>query len=293
MTLRQSNFEAIGTHWRIQVQDKVSDVRWHEIMQSIHLRIENFDKTYSRFRADSLVTRMAQEAGQHEIPDDGYKLMSFYENLYKATEGKVTPLIGQVISDAGYDSSYSFKSKRIQHPPTWENVISYNKRFINLHQPALLDFGAAGKGYLVDIIAKILESQQLYNFIIDASGDVLHRSKPNKKLEIGLENPLDSSEAIGIAQLSNKSLCASAGSKRKWNNFNHIVDPIELRSPQEIIATWVIADNTMTGDGLATALFFTDAEKLLKQFSFSYAVLNKHMQLSYAKDFPLKIFQKV
>lgn len=292
MTVRQSNFEAIGTHWSVQVQDTVSDANWYEVMQKVYLRIQNFDNAYSRFRSDSLVARMAQEAGQYNLPSDGYKLVSFYDDLYKATEGKVTPLIGQTIADAGYDSSYSFKPKRLQQPPTWDSVINYDERFITLQQPALLDFGAAGKGYLVDIIGQLLEDQGVENFLINASGDILHRSKQTSNLDVGLENPLNTSEAIGIAQLNNRSLCASAGSKRQWKDFSHIVDPIALKSPQEIIATWVIADDTMTADGLATALFFTDANELLKQFSFSHAILNKDMQLSYAKNFPLKLFNK-
>lgn len=293
MTARQSNFQAIGTQWSIQVQDKITKASWTKTMQSVHLRIQDFDQAYSRFRDDSLVTRLSKLPGQHNLASDGYDLVHFYDQLYAATNGKVTPLIGQAVADAGYDASYSFKPRQMQQPPDWESTISYTKDSITLSQPALLDFGAAGKGYLVDVVGELLENDGLRSFTINASGDILHRSDKAASLDVGLENPLDTSEVIGIVQLGNRSLCASAGSKRKWDKFTHIIDPVTLESPQEITATWVIADNTMMADGLATALFFTDANQLLKHFSFTWAVLHKDMQLSYAKDFPVKLFQAV
>ena len=293
MTARQSNFQAIGTHWSIQVQDKITAALWNETMQSVHSRIQNFDQAYSRFRGDSLVTRMSKLPGKHNLASDGYDLLHFYNQLYVATNGKVTPLIGQAVADAGYDASYTFKPRRMQQPPDWESTISYTNDSITLNQPALLDFGAAGKGYLVDVVGELLETKGLRSFTINASGDILHRSEKATSLDVGLENPLDTSEVIGIVQLGNRSLCASAGSKRKWAKFTHIIDPVTLESPQDVIATWVIADNTITADGLATALCFTDAAQLLKYFSFTWAVLNKDMQLSYAKDFPVKLFQAV
>ena len=96
--------------------------------------------------------------------------------------------------------------------------------------------------------------------------------------------------AIGTVRLSNRSLCASAGNKRRWGDFHHIIDPTILRSPDRIVATWVLAADTMTADGLATALFFTSAESLQTRFKFSYALLDHTMNLYYAKDFPVNAF---
>jgi thiamine biosynthesis lipoprotein len=293
MAVRQSNFEAIGTHWSIQVHDKLSDEAWIDLLQKIYLRIQRFDKTYSRFRPDSFVASIAHASGKHEMPCDGYKLLHFYDQLRKATSGKVTPLIGQTIADAGYDAAYSFTPKELHRPPEWDKTISYTKDALTLHKPALLDFGATGKGYLVDIVGDLVKDAGIGTFTINASGDILHRSETDNNLEVGLENPQDTSEAIGIARLGNKSLCASAGSKRKWKGFHHIIDPDTLQSPDYILATWVIADDTMTADGLATALFFVGPQQLARHFSFSYALLDKDMQLNHAKDFPVTLFGEI
>jgi thiamine biosynthesis lipoprotein len=284
-------FEAIGTQWNIQVHDLMADNIWRKLQAKIRHRILSFDQTYSRFRSDSLVSQMAQSAGTYELPPDGYALLHFYHDLYRITGGKITPLIGQVLSNAGYDATYSLVAKPMNPPPTWQSVLSYDEHHITLRRPALLDFGAAGKGYLVDIIGKLLDDAGLHKYVIDAGGDILQRSVDETPLEVGLENPFDTTEAIGVAHLSNYSLCASAGSKRAWGDFHHIINPLTLQSPDEVVATWVLADDTMTADGLATALFFTDARTLGEKFLFSYALLAKYGQLSCSPSFPVTLFE--
>jgi thiamine biosynthesis lipoprotein len=286
-----TTFDAIGTRWDIQVHDLIAEQIWQELLAVIRQRIISFDQIYSRFRPDSLVSRMAQSAGTYELPPDGYALLQFYHELYQITDGKVTPLIGQVLSDAGYDATYSLVAKPMIQPPEWQSVLSYDQHQITLERPVLLDFGAAGKGYLVDIIAKLLDNVGLQQYVINAGGDILQRSVNEIALEVGLENPFDDSEAIGIAQLVNRSLCASAGSRRAWGDFHHIINPFKLQSPDEIVATWAIADDTITADGLATALFFTTAQSLGEKFLFSYAVLTKDGQLSCSPKFPITVFE--
>lgn len=291
MAARRSSFQAIGTLWNIQVGDEVTDQDWVEAMERVCVRIQAFDKAYSRFRADSLITRMSHRAGSYGLPPDGSALLSFYKKLYDVTEGRVTPLIGQVMSDAGYDAAYSFTPGKLSEPPTWEAAISFTDKEITLKQPALLDFGAAGKGYLVDMVSDTFVALGIASYTIDAGGDILHRSVVDNALAIGMENPLNIAEAIGIVDIKNQSICASAGSKRKWGKYHHIIDPVRLQSPQKIMASWVIADSTMAADGLATALFFTEPEVLARHFTFSYAVLHADMSLRYSKNFPVKTFK--
>lgn len=292
MYAKRTTFEAIGTHWELQVFEVVDAQVWIALLAGIHARIETFDKAYSRFRKDSLITKIAEHTGTYTMPEDWHELITFYRKLYEATGGKITPLIGQTISDAGYDARYSFEKKQLHTPPTWDDILQYGKTSLTTARPVLLDFGAAGKGYLVDIISQLFDKAGVASYIINAGGDILHRSYEKNAIAVGMENPADTSEAIGIIQLSNKSLCASAGSKRAWADIHHIIDPDTLASPADTIATWVLADTTMLADGLASALFFTDARELSKTFRFDYAVLDKDMQLHHTKQFPITIFDE-
>ena len=277
MENRHLSFEAIGTHWEIDINENISHEVFLRLSDAIHARIDAFDKTYSRFRADSLITEMSKAEGVYRFPEDAELLFFLYERLFRVTKGKVTPLIGNVLADAGYDANYSFITKTLHAPLPWEDVLEYRHPFLTLKQPVLLDFGAAGKGYLVDIIAALIEEHGVHAFVVDAGGDMINRSKEGTPLRVGLEHPEDASKVIGVLEIGNESICGSAGNRRKWNDLTHIIDPETLVSPSDITATWVVADTAIIADALATCLFFTPPELLAKEFTFEYVVMkNDH-----------------
>jgi thiamine biosynthesis lipoprotein len=282
------NFEAIGTKWNIDVED--TEHEEHSILKKIKDRIEVFDRTYSRFRSDSLITKMSGHAGEYILPDDAEPLFSLYKKIYSITEGSVTPLIGNVLSDAGYDAEYSLRPKPLHKPDSWDKVLEYKHPKLTMKKPALLDFGAAGKGYLIDIIGEILEQNGIESYCIDGSGDLLYKNETNKPMRIGLEHPENPKQAIGVATITEGSLCASAGNRRKWGNFHHIINPHTLTSPTDILSIWTIAEDAILADALTTCLFFAKPAKLEKYFRFEYAILAADYTITKSNNFPGEFF---
>jgi len=282
----QFSFEAIGTHWQIDIYQDLSGEQEGLVVSAVRERIELFEQTYSRFRKDSLVTAMATAAGMYTMPDDAEPLLSLYHELCLLTDGLVTPLIGNVLTDAGYDAYYSLQQKpEIKIAPAWDDVLDYRHPVLEIKKPTQLDFGAFGKGYLIDIVAGVLQQHGIAAFCVDAGGDMIHRN--SEPLRVALEDPNDTSKAIGVVGLRNKSLCGSAGNRRKWQNFHHIINPKELTSPQEILAVWVLADTTLLADALTTCLFFVSAEKL-KQYSFEYCLVRDDYSIERSNGFLLE-----
>ena len=119
-------FEAIGTHWQIDIHDSFSIEQENMLLKEIQDRIAVFDKNYSRFRDDSLVADMSRTLGTYTLPDDARPMMDLYRDMYQATGGLITPLIGQVIADAGYDAGYSLVEKEMHTAPRWEDVLQYD-----------------------------------------------------------------------------------------------------------------------------------------------------------------------
>ncbi len=280
-------FEAIGTHWEIDIYNALSSDEESALLLLVRARIELFEQTYSRFRPDSLISRISKETGDHTLPEDAEALLATYYELYEATDGLFTPFMGQLLSDAGYDASYSLKQKQtLTAPPAWPDVIAYNAPVLTVKKPFSFDFGAAGKGYLIDIIGKLIEEQGITAFCIDAGGDILHRN--SESLRIALEHPDDTSKAIGVVELQNRSLCGSAGNRRKWQNFHHIINPKQLSSPKDILAVWVLADSTMLADALATCLFFV-SPSVLERYIFEYLILHSDYSIEKSAGFELII----
>ena len=282
-------FEAIGTKWWIAVFEPIAKSQLHELQQAVRGRIATFDRAYSRFRPDSLVTAMSKQAGTYHFPPDGEKLFAFYRQLYDATDGAVTPLIGDVMAAAGYDADYSFRPGTLKKPPSWDEVLRVSGHTITTTQPVLLDFGAAGKGYLVDLVGDVLRAAGLQQFCVDAGGDMI--AFGHDALRIGLEHPDNTSQIIGVANLRHGALCGSAGNRRVWQEYHHIMNPFTLRPARDIKAAWVTAADALTADGLTTALFFVSPGNL-RQFQFEYVAIDAHNRVACSPHFAGTIFTR-
>ncbi len=251
-------------------------------------RIDDFDTAYSRFRDDSLVARVATGPGEYEFPDDVVEFVELYKRLYDATNGAMSPLVGSSLSVLGYDKDYSLHAGQPVAAPDWK-VTKWSGRILTTTQPVLLDFGAVGKGYLVDEVAEILEARGVADYVIDASGDVRHRGDDVQT--IGLENPFDPLMVIGAAKVQSASLCASATNRRRWSDgLHHVVDARTGESTRDIVATWAVANSTALADGIATGLFFADAKQLEAVGSFEYVRMFADGHIEYSDGFVGELF---
>ena len=283
------NFPAIGTQWQIDLHTDISIEREAELFSAITKRIDEFDKTYSRFRKDSLVTQISKETGDYTFPEDSQKIFNLYHELYILTDGLFTPFVGQMLVDAGYDAEYSLVQKKpLENSPLWEQIMEFSYPHLRVKIPSLLDFGAGGKGYLVDIVATVIEGFGIFDYCIDAGGDIVHKGV--NPIRIGLENPQNFDQAVGVYSLANGSLCGSAGNRRVWGDFTHIINPATLSSPKNILAVWAYASTALLADSLATCLFFVGADRLAKVYDFEYLIIRDNHSIEKSKNFSAEIF---
>jgi len=255
----------------------------------VHARIEDFDRTYSRFRDDSLVSTIARAPNTYRFPADAPPLFELYRRLYIATKGAMSPLVGRALEELGYDRTYSLQpSATLTRVPEWQEALSWNGSELTTHTPALLDIGAAGKGYLVDLVAEVLREHGVGATTVDASGDFLHRGET--PLRVALEHPLDVSKAIGVVSVQNQAMCASAPNRRAWAGLHHILDARTGLPTDRIIATWAIAATALEADGLATALFFAEPAELATEFEFQYVRMFSTGRVEYSPDLNGELF---
>jgi thiamine biosynthesis lipoprotein len=286
-------FDAIGTSWQIdtpvslgaEVRDRVLDL------------VERFDAVYSRFRQDSMVKRIAEASrgGTFRFPSDAVVMFDLYDRLHAATDGAVDPLVGRDLELLGYDSDYSLApaekaiaSTAIQSP-IWCRDLQREGMTITTRRPLVVDVGAVGKGRLVDLVAALLTEEGFDDFIIDGGGDICHRGR--SKLDVGLEHPLDPTLVIGIANVSGNSICASASNRRNWaDGLHHVLNGRTGRPTGDIIATWAIAADTATADGLATALFFGPSQRLMTAFEFAFVRMFADGSVEVSDNFDGEVF---
>ncbi|SDU58173.1 FAD:protein FMN transferase [Gordonia westfalica] len=254
-------FDAIGTRWTVTTPSPLPG----PVLDEVRAEIDRIDLAWSRFRDDSTVAEMARAAGRYPIEESDQPLVDWYRRLYSLTRGAVSPLVGQTLADAGYDADYSLRpAPQVSGVPAWDEVIAGHDGALELREAALLDVGAAGKGFAADRVAEIV-ARVTDDFVVDAGGDMVV-SPRTRPLRVALEHPMDPTKAIGVVTLGGGAICASASNRRVWADWHHIVDPRTASPAREVLATWVIAPSAMEADGLATALFFTPAAFLRGDF---------------------------
>jgi thiamine biosynthesis lipoprotein len=258
-------FDAIGTTWELVTERRLPTAVRDEVMS----RIDEFDRTWSRFRPDSAVSALARTAGAIPAPADAVAMLDALAALSSATAGGVNPLIGASLEALGYDAGYSLHDRGPRPAPAgWRELLTWDEKRLSLIEPATIDVGALGKGRLVDLVLGVLTRTETGDLTVDAGGDLAVRGRPQR---IGLEHPFDPRRAIGVWEVTDAALCASAVNRRAWpaaggTTLHHVLDARTGQPVRTIAATWAVAPDAMTADAVATALFFDGGPSLAHEW---------------------------
>lgn len=283
-------FVAIGTSWRIDTQHPLPD----RVKTEIAELCEDFDRTWSRFRSDSLVAEIARakDGGRFEVPARDLPMLDLYDRLHAATGGTVDPLVGRDLELLGYDAGYSLTPDRAglasRVPDSWSRDVRRDGDALITDRPVVVDVGAAGKGRLVDLIAGTLLADGIDAFVVDGSGDLRHAGP--EPVVVGLEHPTRPDRVIGTVPLKDAALCASAVTRRAWGEgLHHVLDGRTGRPVTDVVATWTMAADAATADGLATALFVAEPADL-EAFAFSWVRMLADGRVQWSDDLPGELF---
>lgn len=258
-------------------------------------RVERFDRDWSRFRPDSIVTRISREPGRHRLPADAGPLLEWYRELYEGTGGRVSPLVGRTLESLGYDATYRLSPASAPiATPAWADAIAWDGEYLDTVTPVLLDVGAAGKGYLADLVSDLLLDLGVATHVVDASGDIVARGATREL--VALEHPADPSKAIGVVPLGGGArgggaLAASAANRRAWGDgLHHVIDAVTGLPTSSVIATWALAPDALHADGLATALFFDVDPALTAGDGVSFVRMFADGRVQTSASFPGEVF---
>lgn len=248
-------FEAIGTDWSITTPEPLPE----GVRMRVHARIAEYDRAWSRFRDDSLVAELARTCGPVRFGEEARDLLGLLTALAGATGGAMTPLIGDALEHLGYDAAYSLVPGAGYRAAPPLSVLHVDGTTVTLDEPAVLDVGSAGKGQLVDLVAAELVGAGVAESVVDGGRDLRVAGEP---LTAALEHPYDDRLAIGVVEVRDAALCASAVTRRAWDGrggaLHHVLDGRTGRPVEQVAATWVLAPSALAADALSTALFFAE-----------------------------------
>lgn len=315
------------------------------VEQRIRDFVEEYESVLSRFRADSLVSRMARakRGGEFEFPTWAQPLFALYSEFYAATHGAFDACIGADLLALGYNnsvhfipqsaaglgknensSSDSWSNYRRALPITWADISQGGgSTTLCINQPVQLDFGAAGKGYFVDLVTQIIKEELSgdspansdlpsdCDFLVNAGGDMRACfSKENNQIKVALENPFDTTQAVGVASIASGALCASSNARRRWkvkdaSGFEsnliatHLINALDGIPACDLCASWAYVTSktcdfpTAYADAIASALFVSkesDLQKIVQNVGAEFAVMQPNHMLRKTAALPARFF---
>lgn len=277
-------FEAIGTRWEI-VTDSPLPLDRRDAVTGV---VAAFDAEWSRFRADSLVTRLSTRPGAVPAPADAVDMLEAYRELSEATAGAVNPLVGASLEALGYDAAMTLRARTSQAaPPDWTRMLRWSASELSLSVPAIIDVGALGKGRLVDLVVAVLDGVP-GRLIVDAGGDLRVRGG---RARAALEHPYDPASAIGVTEVTDRALCASAIGRRAWGDgLHHVLDARTGLPVGTWAATWALAGDAMHADAAATALFFEGGAELAARWGADWVRMTTDGRVQCSPGFDGELF---
>lgn len=266
----QHSLFALGTTWWFEIYDHVSQEFFDSLIINVKNRIRQFEKDYSRFLTDSLISQLNDKKVLKNPPEELVEIFKESKRYYELSDGVFNIAVGAKLESIGYDKDYSFKIKNEElKVKNWEKeVLHVSDLEIRISDLSRIDLGGIGKGWLVDRVAELLKDEGAEYFFVNAGGDIHATSNHNKPIEFALENPFDTSESIGKIQLMNQGIAASSSNRRRWKDdktgktYSHIIDTSNIEKENPRVGVFTQAKDTTTADVVSTILFICPIEKV-------------------------------
>ncbi len=266
-----------GTIYHITYQ---SDKNYQK---EIEAELQKVDNSLSPFNKSSIISRINRN---EDVAVDGMFLEVFNlaENISKETGGAFDITVAPMVNVWGF----GFKKGITPSKEVIDSIralvgyqkVSLKEGHIKKQNPnIMLDCSAIAKGYGSDVVARLLKSKGIDNFMVEIGGEVVTRGNSEKRVpwRIGVNKPTDDSLQTGtelqtVLNVTDKAM-ATSGNYRNFyykngKKYAHTIDPKTGYPVQHnILSATVVADNCATADAYATSfmvLGMKRAQKILE-----------------------------
>ena len=273
--LRKLSFPALGTMCEVQYAAPGGDPQAAAFERAATGWVNAFEAKYSRFRPDSLISRINSAAGREWIEVDAEMegLLKLCDTLHFMTQGVLDPTMLPLIR------LWNYKTETPRIPTAdeiasaralvgWKKVLRSPGKIKLPEVGMALDFGGFGKEYAVDITAQIATDHGIRAALVDFGHDLRAVGVPPGRpaWHIGLEDPQKPGTPAGSIAVSGKGVASSGDYLRRFvvngKRFGHILDP-RTGSPvaNGCVQATVIAGSCLQAWVLSTTAFVLGVPK--------------------------------
>jgi thiamine biosynthesis lipoprotein ApbE len=135
------------------------------------------------------------------------------------------------------------------------------------HSGTQIDLGGIGKGYAVDMAARVLKGNGINSALMNFAGNIYAYGTPPGKDSwvIGLQHPRKSEGLLGSFEIRDKAVSTSGDYEKFFTidgeRYSHIIDPRTGNPVKDIVSVTIVADNATRADALSTGVFVLGLDK--------------------------------
>ena len=262
---RQNTNFVFGTIYNITYQ---SD---RDLQQEIEAELMKVDGEFSMFNPQSTVARINSGDSTVERSEMFNEIYQLAQTVSKETDGAFDITVAPLVNAWGF----GFKHEQLPTPEQVDSLLQLRNQ---------MDFSAIAKGYGCDVVARLLESHGIHNYMVEIGGEVVVSGKNAKgdDWHIGITKPTEDSlnvegEMQTVLSITDHAM-ATSGNYRNFyyqggRKYAHTIDPRTGYPVQHsLLSATVLAENCATADAYATSFMVLGVEG-------AKAVLARHPEL--------------
>ncbi len=234
--VRSISFRALGT--ACQIQFRCDDQKTSLMFLADALGwLEKFEAKFSRFRPDSMVTRINEAAGRQWVQTDPEmeQMLDMADAMHRLTEGLLDAAMLPLLR------VWDWKKIHEGLPPEaeiqkalarsqWKEVERRPGRVFLPREGMGLDFGGFGKEHAVDQVIAIARKHGIEHVLVDLGRDIfaLGGNGVHPFWHVGIQDGIQNDQCIGGLAVSGQAVCASGDYARRFEHggvrYGHILD---------------------------------------------------------------------
>jgi len=203
------------------------------------------------------------------------ELLTRSATYFKSSEGAFDPAVGGLVRLWGFDAAQrSMKPaptiKQLdgwqRDHPTFADVTVEGLRVSSRRRDLVLDLGAVGKGFAVDLAVAMLQARGIRHALVNAGGNLRAISDgAAKPWRIAIRDSRAVRAQAWLELRGDESVSTSGDYERfalvNGKRIHHLLDPRTGRDAEQTIAVTVVAADATLADAASTAIFVAGKER--------------------------------
>lgn len=257
------SFGAMGSPCELQLYAAQEAIAQNLAQQAI-ADVQRLEKKYSRYRADSFLSKVnvaAEQGGSIEVDDETASLLNYADTCYQQSDGLFD------ITSGVLRKAWNFKSKIIPSEQDiapllvkvgWHKV-HWQAPVIAFESGMELDFGGIVKEYAADRVAAFCWNSGIHHGLVNLGGDVrVIGPHPNgTPWRIGIQHPrAEGGTALKTIELASGAVATSGDYERcmtiNGKKYGHILNPKTGWPVSHLATVTVVADYCVLAGSAST-----------------------------------------